>query len=242
MSCGDYNPAPPSLPDLKVGALGGALDGGGLHLLLRAPAAVVRVGLGRVLGGLPSSLLAVVVAEALQTNPAVRHRGVDGHGSQEAHAELRPPLGTAGGLGGRGGGGGGGGTVVAAEQRLGPQRALDDLVHPGVHLHPALPGVGLSGLRRRRRERGQAGVHLGQDGLAELQVVEALRGHEAALSLPPAAALGRGGARRVPIYAVGRKRGQEPLHPGARKPVCLPPRDVYPRDTNWLIDTWLCGL
>lgn len=226
----------PDEPDLKVGALGGAVDGGGLHvLLLRVLTAVVRVGLGRLLGGFHFSLLAAVVAEAFQTNPAVRHRGVNGHGSQEAHADLRLPLRAPEGLGGRGGGG----KVVAAEQRLGSQRALDGFIHPGVHLHAALLGVRLSELRRRNG--GQAGVHLGQDGLAELQVVEALGGHEAALSLPPAAARGRGGAHRVPIDAVGRKRGQEPLHPGAKKPACLLPRDVYPRDTNWLIDTPGCA-
>uniref|UniRef100_A0A3B4UPF0 Uncharacterized protein n=1 Tax=Seriola dumerili TaxID=41447 RepID=A0A3B4UPF0_SERDU len=84
-------------------------------------------------------------------------------------------------------------------------RALDDFIHFGVHLHAALSG----------------------DGLAELQIVEALGGHEAALSLPPGAARSWGSADRVTIDVDWWKRGQEPLHPGAMKPVQVLPAEIY---------------
>lgn len=110
--------------------------------------------------------------------------------------------------------------ALRAVQRFGPQRALDDFLHFGVYLHAALFGGGLLECR------GQAGADLGYDGLVELQVVEALRGDEAALPLCPAAVLNWGSRDRGATSIVRWKRGQEPLHPGAMKPVQVPPAGV----------------
>jgi len=169
--------------------------------------------------GFPSRVsFASFVIQLLREEPAVEHRRVDGNGPPEAQlaerrvverlpvrrAELGAPRGP-------------GVVALHAEQRFGTQRALHDFIHLGVHLHAALPGVRL--LERRRR---CTGVHLGQDGLAELQVVEARHGdHEAALSLPPAAVLSRDRAD-----AVRWKRRQEPLHAGAMKPVEVIPAGI----------------
>lgn len=118
------------------------------------------------------------VAVLHRIDPAVKHRRVDGNRPGEPEAADRgcatlrgTKVRTFRWFGGR--------TAVTlqAEKRLGPQGALDDFIHFGVHLHAALFGERTLDWRR------QAGVDLGYDGLAQLQVVEALRGDEAAL--PP---------------------------------------------------------
>lgn len=120
--------------------------------------------------------------------------------------------------------------TLQAEERLGPQGALDDFIHFGVHLHAALFGESTLDWRR------QAGIDLGYDGLAELQVVEALRGDEAALPLYPDRAVLD---RRSAAGTVRGKRGQEPLHPGAMKPDQGLPAPILTPLTyfcaNWLI-------
>lgn len=96
-----------------------------------------------------------------------------------------------------------------AKERFGPQGTLDHFIHFGVHLHAAVFGGRPLDWRR------QAGVDLGYDGLAQLQVVETLRGDEAALPFyPHGAVLDLRGAAGT----VRGKRGQEPVHPGAMKP------------------------
>ena len=159
---------------LEVGALGGAAESCP-PVLHRVLAALVRLSILVRLGLLSLALAAAVAAQLPQVDPAVEHRRVDGDGPQEAQVahgrrvagwrrRLRAPVARVM-------------VSLRAEERLGPQRALHDFVHFGVHLHAALFGEGpLEG-------RGHAGANLGYDGLAELQVVEALRGDEAAISL-----------------------------------------------------------
>lgn len=192
------------------------------EVLHRVLAALIRLSILVRLCLLSLALASAVAAQLLQVDPAVEHRGVDGDGPQEAQvahgrrvARWRQRLRALGAH-----------VMVPlrAEKRFGTQRALHDLIHFGVHLHATLFGEGpLEG-------RGHAGADLGYDGLAELQVVEALRGDEAAISLYPAAVLNRRSAD-----AVGWKRGEEPLHPGAMKAVQRLPAGGFSRPLAALI-------
>ena len=183
-------------------------------------AAVVRLSLPVwlvVLGGLGfSSTPVIVVSGCHGEQPGVKHRRVDGHGPEEAQRRVVLPL----------PGGpelrtralrdlrGSGAVARQAQQRLRTQRALHGFIHLGVHLHPALLGAGPP----QQRGGQSSGADPGQAGPAELQVVQAMRGHEAAVPLPPGAAPGRRNAARGPAVAEGWQRGEEALHPGAVKP------------------------
>lgn len=125
--------------------------------------------------------------------------------------------------------------MLVAGQGFGTQGALDDFIHPSVHLHTALLGVCLL------EWRGHTWVDLGQDSLVELQVIEALGGHVATISFAPVADLRRGRTDGVTVHAVWWKGGQEPLHPGAMKPVQLLLPGIYglrvpPQRSDWLIE------
>lgn len=199
-----------SAAHLKAGAFTGWVDGS-LRVLHHVLGSLIGLDLPdtppSVLGG---SFAPGGVAGLPRVDPAVKHRWVDGNRPGEAQAAHRgcaalpgAKVRSFGRFGGRTR------VTLQAEERLGPQGALDEFIHFGVHLHAAFSGG-------RTPDGGRwAGADLGYDGLAQLQVVEALGGDEAALPLYPDGAVLD---RRSAAGTVRGKRGQEPLHPGAMKP------------------------